>query len=63
MSKIVTSIKESYEEMRYKVSWPGFKELQSSSVLVLIGSLLFALLIGAMDTVFNELMTEVYSWF
>ena len=34
--------------MKNKVTWPTYKELQESSILVLIASMIFALLIGAM---------------
>ena len=63
MNKLFYSLKESYNEMVYKVSWPKLKDLQSSSVLVLIGSLAFALVIGVMDTIFENLMREVYNMF
>ena len=57
---IVNFIKESYEEMLHKVTWPKFSDLQSSSILVLIGAIVFALIIGAMDFVFNNVMDWFY---
>jgi len=63
MSKIRNYINETVEEMRYKVSWPSYSELQNSSVLVLIGSLVFALLVGAMDFVFDFGLTWFYNQF
>lgn len=63
MSKVTTYINETVEEMRDKVSWPTYAELQRSSVLVLIGSLIFALVVGAMDFVFDTGLTWFYNQF
>jgi preprotein translocase subunit SecE len=49
--------------MRYKVSWPKYSELQASSILVLVASLIFALLIGVMDLAFDNAMTWFYQEF
>ena len=61
MSKIVSFVSESYDEMRHKVSWPKFSELQSSSVLVLVASLIFALVIGLIDLGFDTIMDWFYN--
>ena len=63
MSNIKDYINGTVEEMRDKVSWPTFKELQNNSVLVLIGSLVFALVVGAMDFVFDSSLTWFYNQF
>ncbi|MBJ6117240.1 preprotein translocase subunit SecE [Pontibacter sp. BT310] len=63
MSNVKDYINGTVEEMRDKVSWPSFKELQNSSVLVLIGSLVFALVVGAMDFVFDSSLTWFYNQF
>ena len=63
MSNIKNYINGTVEEMRDKVSWPTFKELQNNSVLVLIGSLVFALVVGAMDFVFDSSLTWFYNQF
>ena len=49
MASIVQFIKESYEEMTQKVTWPTWGELQNSAVLVLIASFIIALVVFAMD--------------
>jgi preprotein translocase subunit SecE len=49
--------------MRYKVSWPKYSELQKSSVLVLVGSVIFALVVGAMDFVYDKGLTMFYDQF
>ena len=49
MTKVFEFLKESYNEMTQKVSWPTWSELQSSAVLVLVASLVIALVVLAMD--------------
>ena len=63
MAKITTYIQESADELFNKVSWPTWSELQNSAVLVLIASVIFALIIFAMDRSFSEIMKFVYSLF
>lgn len=59
--KLINDIKESYNELMYKVSWPTQKQLISSSVLVLTASIVLAVFIWAVDWVFERLMTLIYS--
>jgi preprotein translocase subunit SecE len=54
-------MKESYNELVNKVTWPTWSSLQSSAVLVMIASLIFALVIFAMDFVFQNGMEGIYS--
>ena len=49
MATVVQFIKESYEEMTQKVTWPTWGGLQSSAILVLVASLIIALVVFAMD--------------
>ncbi|MFZ9046208.1 MAG: preprotein translocase subunit SecE [Cyclobacteriaceae bacterium] len=63
MSKLITYIKESYDELVRKVSWPKFADLQNSSILVLVASLIFALLIGVIDLAFENAMSWFYNEF
>ncbi len=51
MSKIGNYVRESYDELMHKVSWPTFKELQSSAVVVAIAALVIAVVIFIMDWV------------
>ncbi len=57
---LIKDIKESYNELVYKVSWPTQKQLVNSSVLVLIASIIIAVFIWAVDKVFNLLMETIY---
>jgi len=49
--------------MVHKVTWPSFQSLQNSSVLVLVASLIFAMLIGVIDFVFENAMSLFYDTF
>ena len=63
MSKIGGYIKESYNELMDKVSWPTWSELQSSSIVVAIATIIIALIIYFMDSIFSNLMKIFYSFF
>ena len=60
--KLFNSIKESYDELVYKVSWPTQKQLVNSSVLVLVASVIIAAFIWVVDKIFNYLMEIIYSF-
>ncbi|MCB0772033.1 MAG: preprotein translocase subunit SecE [Flavobacteriales bacterium] len=53
MASFKTYLSESYQELLHKVSWPTWKELQSSSILVLVSAFLVSLIIFVMDFVFG----------
>ena len=57
--KITKYCKESYDELVHKVTWPTRKELSSSAVVVLTASLLIALVVFFMDSVFQFVMEDV----
>ena len=63
MANIVTYIKQSYDELINKVSWPSWSELQSSSIVVAIASIIIALIIYLMDQAFSNMMNVFYSLF
>lgn len=63
MAQIKAFISDTVEEMKNKVTWPKYSELQSSSILVLVASLIFALLIGLFDLVFESSLEWFYSQF
>lgn len=60
---LIDNVKESYNEMVHKVSWPSYKELTQSAALVLVASIILALVVWAMDWCFEELMTMIYKAF
>ncbi len=49
-------VKESYNELVHKVTWPTFPQLQNSTVVVMVASLIFAIVVLAMDISFENLM-------
>ena len=63
MRKNGTYIKESYDELMNKVSWPSWSDLQSSSIVVAIASAIIALIIYGMDSVFSNVLNVFYSFF
>ncbi|MDX5325701.1 MAG: preprotein translocase subunit SecE [Bacteroidota bacterium] len=60
MSKAVSYIQESYDEFVNKASWPTFTELQKSTVLVVVSSIIFALVIFAMDKAITAVLEVIY---
>lgn len=61
MEKVKEYILASYNELVNKVTWPTMSELQSSTILVLVASLIIALVVFAMDSASNfVLQTLIY---
>lgn len=58
--RIVNYCKECYNELAHKTTWPTRAELTHSAVVVLSASLIIALIVFLMDTVFQNLMKFVY---
>ncbi|MBL6663671.1 MAG: preprotein translocase subunit SecE [Flavobacteriales bacterium] len=63
MAKFVEYIKESADDLMNKVSWPTWKELQSSSIVVAIASLIIALIVYVMDLSFRNVLEVLYGLF
>jgi preprotein translocase subunit SecE len=63
MAKVVDFLKESYDEMLHKVTWPTWGELQSSASLVLVASLIIAVIILAMDQAAGKSLQLFYQSF
>ena len=63
MNKLKSYFADSYNELRYKVNWPTLKELQSSSVLVLVASFIMAGIIYLLDASFGQVMKLIYETF
>ncbi|MGH1435238.1 MAG: preprotein translocase subunit SecE [Lewinella sp.] len=51
MDKIKLYLRESYNELVHKVTWPSWASLQSNTILVIVASIIFALLILVMDAI------------
>ena len=52
--------KNSYNELVNKVTWPAFDQLVSSTKVVMIASVIFALVVLVMDLAFEGVMNGVY---
>ena len=63
MARFVEYIKESADDLMNKVSWPTWKELQSSSIVVAVASLIIALIVYVMDLSFRNVLEILYSLF
>ncbi len=63
MAKVVDYIKESYDELVHKVSWPSWAELQNSAIVVSIASLIIALVVLMMDMAFKNALDLFYRMF
>ncbi len=53
MAGIKTYIEESYNELLHKVTWPSWAELQESTVLVFLTTLILTICVFLMDFVFG----------
>ncbi len=62
-SKVISYIKESYDELMHKVSWPIWKELQNSTNVVFIATIIIAIIVYLMDITFKSLLEEFYKFF
>jgi len=60
MNKIINYIKESYNELVHKVSWPTQQELTSSTVVVMTASLIMAIILFAIDFSFKSIVHFFY---
>jgi len=60
MKRIIEYLRESYNELVHKVTWPTWKELQNSALVVMIASLIFALIVFAMDLTFQKILEGIY---
>jgi len=58
MEQVLDYIKESYNELVNKVTWPTWSSLLSNTRLVLVASLIIALIIFIMDAVSSFILTD-----
>ncbi|MCK8621172.1 preprotein translocase subunit SecE [Prevotella sp. E13-27] len=61
MNKFVNYCKLCYNELAHEVTWPTRKELTQSASVVLLASLIIALVVFGLDTVFQKFMMFIYS--
>jgi preprotein translocase subunit SecE len=63
MNKVSTYIRESYRELVEKVTWPTGAQLQQSTAIVLVATILIMLMVALMDFASNEVLQLIYSLF
>lgn len=60
MKKIFNYVKDSYNELVYKVSWPTRAELTNSAVIVMIASIIMAVIVWGIDSAFEVVVKFFY---
>jgi len=63
MNKITTYFRESYRELLEKVTWPSWPQLQQSTVIVLVATLLITVIVWIMDFASSSILHFIYSLF
>ena len=61
MANVSEYLKESYIELTKNVTWPTWRELWSSTMLVLIATLIIAVVVYGMDMAIGSLLKAFYS--
>jgi len=62
MAGIKTYLEESYNELVHKVTWPTWSELQESTILVFLTTLLLTIIIFGMDFFFGVSGDSTSTW-
>jgi preprotein translocase subunit SecE len=60
MNQLIAYLKECYNELLHKVTWPTMPNLLSSARLVVVAALIIAGLVFLMDLVSNQVTTFIY---
>ncbi|MFN4972083.1 MAG: preprotein translocase subunit SecE [Bacteroidota bacterium] len=63
MNKLKEYLKLSTDELVNKVSWPTWEDLQESTIIVMIASLIIAMIIYAVDLAGSNLLRVFYQLF
>jgi preprotein translocase subunit SecE len=61
MNKIANYFKESYKELTEKVTWPNWDQLQQSTMIVLVSTLVITAIISLMDFAAGGALKFVYN--
>lgn len=61
MNKISTYFKDSYNELSEKVTWPTWLQLQQSTAIVLVATIIITTLIWVMDSISSQALKMIYS--
>lgn len=63
MNKVRAFFEEAYQELRFKVSWPTWQELQASTTVVLVAAALLSVVVFIMDFASSQLLDLFYGLF
>ncbi len=56
---LVEFLKGSYHEFRHKVEWPKWSDLQSSTIVVTIATVILALFTFGVDELFSKAISNI----
>lgn len=60
ISKIGNTFKESYQELKYKTSWPTGPQVVKSALIVMVASAIIAVVVLVMDQISEWGMKGIY---
>ncbi len=63
MNKVTAYFKDSYKELLEKVTWPTWAQLQQSTMIVLVATLIITAVIWVMDLGIAKVLQFFYSFF
>ena len=63
MNKFGAFVKDSYVELTEKVSWPKWEQLQQSTMIVLVSTLIITAIVWVLDAGSNGVLKFIYSLF
>jgi len=61
MNKISNYFRDSYKELMEKVTWPSWVQLQQSTIIVLVATVIITAVVWVMDLASNGLLRFIYS--
>ena len=59
LEKIRNSLSLTFDELVHKTTWPTWAELQNSAIVTLVACLIIAIIVFAMDTIFDNFFKYV----
>ena len=63
MNNFIQYIKDSFQELSTNMTWSSREEAQKSTVIVAVFTILFALIVSAMDKVFQTSLDTFFNIF
>jgi len=63
MNKVSNYFKESYKELIEKVTWPTWAQLQQSTMIVLVATLVITAIVWVMDFAASGILQFIYKQF